>query len=845
MTSDARLPKSPARPKSQNTQPPMMQQSIQKFFIKQEVEAKPTPIPVKVTEDRNQFQEAAIVDPSLLFTTDEVVLKKGTSSKRKTIDFDNGPDDETSEISSKSVKKFAAQVEKLTLSSPVKRFQLDKSAQPPPPPLLDIKDKEDEEEEEDLSLGSRRSSRGVGRTRVKYQISDDDDDDDDVDPKKTSTPRRKTKIEDDDDDDSEYEAPAAVPEDDFNMDLDGVDWDESILYEEEEDILPPSPTRYRNTSTITKGPPSPKKAPMAPAKTASIFNKPAPSPSKPAPSRPVLTLKDDKKKERAIKFEENNSGRYKWLLDIKDADGNPIGSPDYDPRTLYIPARAWGEFTDFERQFWEIKGKHFDSVVFFKKGKFYELYENDADIGHQKFDLKLTDRTNMRMVGVPESSFEYWAAQFIAKGFKVARVDQMETALGKAMRERDDAVKKSAVQKVIRRELHSILTAGTLTDSGLLTNEMATYCMAIKELNRPGAEHLPTQFGIAFVDTSTAEFNLATFYDDMDRTKFETLITQIKPKEIVIEKGGLSVRSTRILKNSLGVNSIWNNLKPESEFWGAMDTADELRLREYFGPDTPGTVATACWPAALQKMNDHPAAMSALGGLVWYLRTLKLDKELLSFKNFHIYDPVRQASTLILDGQTLSNLEIFQNNNDGSETGTVLKLLNRCVTPFGKRLFRRWLCHPLRSAPAISARLDAVEDLMRVPGFMEVFEEKCARFPDLERIVSRIHAGSSKISEFLVVLSTFRSLVNTVEKLTTFTTQFKSKKLESVLAELPDLTGHLEYFSEAFDHRIAATEGEIMPYPGFAEDYDTNSEEFKRLDAEFAKHLEKAKRELK
>lgn len=46
--------------------------------------------------------------------------------------------------------------------------------------------------------------------------------------------------------------------------------------------------------------------------------------------------------------------------------------------------------------------------MFFKKGKFYELYEGDADVGHKEFDLKMTDRVNMRMVGVPESSFEYW-----------------------------------------------------------------------------------------------------------------------------------------------------------------------------------------------------------------------------------------------------------------------------------------------------------------------------------------------------------------------------------------------------------------------------------------------------
>lgn len=61
---------------------------------------------------------------------------------------------------------------------------------------------------------------------------------------------------------------------------------------------------------------------------------------------------------------------------------------------------------------------------------------------------------------------------------KVAKVDQMETAIGKSMRERNDT--KSKADKVIRRELTSVLTAGTLVDAGLLTNDLSTYCMSIK-----------------------------------------------------------------------------------------------------------------------------------------------------------------------------------------------------------------------------------------------------------------------------------------------------------------------------------------------------------------------------
>jgi DNA mismatch repair protein MSH6 len=125
-------------------------------------------------------------------------------------------------------------------------------------------------------------------------------------------------------------------------------------------------------------------------------------------------------------FKQKNAERYAWLEFPKDAQKREPSDPDYDPRTLHIPGQDYRKFTDFEKQYWDVKSKHFNAVVFFKKGKFYELYENDATMynlfynensGHQHFDLKMTDRVNMRMVGIPESSFEHWSSQFVGKGF--------------------------------------------------------------------------------------------------------------------------------------------------------------------------------------------------------------------------------------------------------------------------------------------------------------------------------------------------------------------------------------------------------------------------------------------
>jgi len=58
----------------------------------------------------------------------------------------------------------------------------------------------------------------------------------------------------------------------------------------------------------------------------------------------------------------------------------------------------------------------------------------------------MTVLVNIRIVGIPEASFEQWASQFVAKGYKVAKVDQMETALKKSMNARNS---KSKEEKVI------------------------------------------------------------------------------------------------------------------------------------------------------------------------------------------------------------------------------------------------------------------------------------------------------------------------------------------------------------------------------------------------------------
>lgn len=129
----------------------------------------------------------------------------------------------------------------------------------------------------------------------------------------------------------------------------------------------------------------------------------------------------------------------------------------------------------------------------------------------------------------------------------------------------------------------------------------------------------PPVFGVCVLDASTAEFSLSSFEDDTCRTQIETLIRQLKPKEIIHEKGNLSVSTLRMLRNTLSLDCQWTALKPGTQFLRAEDTVDELK-KLFKKKDDSMEVdddEEAAIPDAIKKMYDKPVAMAALGGMIW------------------------------------------------------------------------------------------------------------------------------------------------------------------------------------------------------------------------------------
>lgn len=96
-----------------------------------------------------------------------------------------------------------------------------------------------------------------------------------------------------------------------------------------------------------------------------------------------------------------------------------------------------------------MKTQYFDTVLFFKIGKFYEMFHMDAAIGVEKLNLSPMGGKFLHC-GFPEQAYGTFAERLIRMGYNIARVEQTETPAQMEARSKSD--------KVVRRELCRITT---------------------------------------------------------------------------------------------------------------------------------------------------------------------------------------------------------------------------------------------------------------------------------------------------------------------------------------------------------------------------------------------------
>jgi len=423
------------------------------------------------------------------------------------------------------------------------------------------------------------------------------------------------------------------------------------------------------------------------------------------------------------------------------------------------------------RQYREIKAQYPDTILFFRLGDFYEMFEDDARLASKELELTLTTRDRGKaeeeqipMCGVPYHSSEAYIARLLQKGIKVAICEQME----------DPALAKGLVDRDVVR----VITPGTVMESAMLEQDRATYLAALTLGERRGA--------VCFVDISTGEIRATSFDGPTAPDRLVNELARFSPKEAVLD---IPAAKNSAISRYLVQNKSCLYQTDTERF--ALHLAEEQVTRQ-FGK-----------PLAELKIADVPEVVSAVGAALAYLSDTQ-KRDLAHINTLHYYE---NGQFMELDLHTRRNLELTESLRNREKKGSLLWILDRAKTPMGARLLRSWLVAPLRNPVAILERLEAVNDLVNATVSRGELQVSLRDIGDLERLVGKAVYGTANGRDL-------KTMSHSLQKLPQITAQLDGKQSARLraLAQLDPLSDMLNLITSAIidDPPFSVREGGII-----------------------------------
>ncbi|MBQ5800048.1 MAG: DNA mismatch repair protein MutS [Oscillospiraceae bacterium] len=391
------------------------------------------------------------------------------------------------------------------------------------------------------------------------------------------------------------------------------------------------------------------------------------------------------------------------------------------------------EMTPMMRQYLEIKEQNKDSILFFRLGDFYEMFNDDAKTAARELDLVLTTRDRAKseeertpMCGVPYHSCDGYIARLIAKGYKVAICEQTE----------DPAQAKG----LVKRDIIRVITPGTVIDSACLDDRRGNFLCGVF-LDEQNA-------GVAFCDMTTGHTHVTAFSGEERTEHLANELARFSPAEAILSEGAWADGAlVELLRHKLSCAAECGAKRFEL-------AAAERMIRAQFGEEKY---------AALPRTNT--AAALALGGLLSYLHeTQKCD--LSHINDLEYYE---QGRFMELDLAARRNLELTETIRGKEKRGSLLWVLDKTKTAMGARNLRAWLGRPLRDVAAINRRQKAVAALVEETMAREELTLAMGGIGDMERLLGRIVYGTAGARDLAALRSSIGQLTTVREQLGVFT----------------------------------------------------------------------------
>lgn len=452
--------------------------------------------------------------------------------------------------------------------------------------------------------------------------------------------------------------------------------------------------------------------------------------------------------------------------DMEDDEESPTHKITIKGKKGIAAKKGVSKLTPMDKQFLSIKRDYLDSVLVVEVGYKFKFFGEDARIaakelsivcipGKLRYDEHFSEAHLDRFASAsfPVHRLHVHVKRLVGAGYKVGIVRQVETAALKAAGDNRSGP--------FVRKLTNLYTKGTYIDDvegldgslgGPSGGAPATgHLLCITESNAMGwGTDEKVHVGIVAVQPATGDVIYDDFEDGFMRSEIETRLLHVAPCEILIV-GQLSKATDKLVQHLSGSkkNIFGEKIRVErverpktmaaqayshvSNFYAGKMKASDLENDERASKLLENVLkmaedVTICLSAMITHMSDY--GLEHVFDLTEY------------FQSFSA------RSHMVLNGTSLTSLEIYQNQTDHREKGSLFWTLDRTKTRFGQRLLRKWVGRPLLIQADLEERIAAVEELKS--GEKTIKVDKLTHLlshikTDLEKSLIRIYYG--KVNE--------------------------------------------------------------------------------------------------
>ena len=438
--------------------------------------------------------------------------------------------------------------------------------------------------------------------------------------------------------------------------------------------------------------------------------------------------------------------------------------------------------TPMMRQYLALKAESPDVLLFYRMGDFYELFYDDAKKAAALLDISLTKRGQsagqpIPMAGVPYHAVEGYLAKLVELGESVAICEQVG----------DPATAKGPVERKIVR----IVTPGTVSDEALLPERQDNLIAAVYQEKE--------RFGLATLDMTSGRFQLS---EPATKENLQAELQRIAPVELLYCE---DFSDMQLIENAKGLRR-----RPIWEF--ELGTAIQ-QLNRQFG--TQDLRAFGVEKALL--------GLCAAGCLLQYARETQRS----ALPHIQSINLIQNNEHIQLDVATRRNLELTQNLAGGMEN-TLAAVLDKCVTPMGSRLLKRWIHQPIRDIEKLQQRQQVISEVLQQDLITEL-QPPLQQVGDRERILTRVALRTARPRDLtrlrtaLEQLPLIRSVLKT------------SKKMTALSNQLGEFEGLFELLQQAIidNPPLLIRDGGVI-----AESYNAELDEWRSLSDGATKYLE-------